>query len=372
MSKNTEKTNYTGKTVYVGMDVHKKTYVITAILEGIVLKKATLKADPKELIQFCKKHFTGATIESAYEAGFCGFYLHRCLIAAGIQNRVVDAASIELAASDRVKTDKRDSLKIATHLSQGRLKAIHVPTVDREDKRNITRTRSALVQDRTRTGNRLKGQLYLNGLIPHDDKRKVSVKWIKEIMALDVLPGLKYSLEEYASIWLATDERIKTIDKEVQKQAQEDCAIDRVYRATPGIGPTSARILANELGDTLQFTNERKLSSYLGLTPTEYSSGENVRQGHITRRGKPLLRMILIQVAWMAIRRDSQLMTVYQRLKLRIGGKKAIVAVARRIIGKIRACFRTNTLYCLDHQLTKEHEELTEEQMCEWQELQLA
>jgi transposase len=372
MRNDTQKKNYTGKTVYVGMDVHKKTYAITTICEGIVINKVQMKADPKELIKYLEKNFPGANIESAYEAGFCGLYLHRCLIAAGIQNRVVDAASIELAASDRVKTDKRDSLKIATHLSQGRLKAIHTPTVDREDKRNITRTRSTLVQERTRVGNRLKSQLYLHGMIPHDDKRKISEKWIKEIRTLDVLPGLKYALEEFASIWLDMNERIKKIDKEVLKQAQEDCAIDRVYRATPGIGPTSARILANELGDTLQFSNERRLSSYLGLTPTEHSSGENIRQGHITRRGKPLLRMILIQVAWMAIRRDTQLMAVYKRLKLRIGGKKAIVAVARRIMGKIRACFRTNTLYSLDHQLTTEHEELTEEQMSEWQELQLA
>lgn len=337
--------DYTAKTVFVGMDVHKKTYSITAVCEGEVVKKATFKADPIELIKFCKKNFAGAKIVSAYEAGFCGLYLHRCLVAAGIQNLVVDAASIEVAVGNRVKTDKRDSLKIALHLSQGRLQSIHIPTVEREDKRAVSRARNVLVEHKTRTANQLKALLFQHGLIRYDDTKVVSPKWIATIQTLEMLPGLKFAVDQSISTWLYFHEEIKKVDQQLQLQAEEDSAIDKVYRSVPGIGRTSARYLANELGDTSQFSNERKAFSYAGLTPSEYSSGEHVRQGHITRRGKPIIRKILTQVAWMAIKHDFSLMEIYLRLKRKVGGKKAIIGVARRLLGRIRACFRTKTLY---------------------------
>jgi hypothetical protein len=86
--------DYTGKKLYLGIDVHKKTYAITAICEGAVVKKATLPASPEGLVSFCTKYFPKASVESAYEAGFSGFYLHRILEKNGIKNLVVHAAGI--------------------------------------------------------------------------------------------------------------------------------------------------------------------------------------------------------------------------------------------------------------------------------------
>jgi transposase len=94
-----------------------------------------------------------------------------------------------------------------------------------------------------------------------------------------------------------------------------------------------------------QFSAERKLFSFVGLTPSEYSSGEHVRQGHITKQGRPLLRRVLVQAAWVAIHKDSHLLSVYERISQKSGKKKAIVAVARRLIGHIRACIKANELY---------------------------
>jgi hypothetical protein len=103
--------------------------------------------------------------------------------------------------------------------------------------------------------------------------------------------------------------------------------------------------LANELGDLQQFKNERRLSSYIGLTPSEYSSGEHSRQGHITKQGKPILRKVLVQAGWAAIRCDKELQSVFERIAAKSGSKRAIVAVVRRLIGRIRACFRLGKLY---------------------------
>ncbi|MBF8263607.1 MAG: hypothetical protein HW387_1272 [Parachlamydiales bacterium] len=337
--------NYTSKTIYLGMDVHKKTYAVTAICEGQVVKKDTLKADPVVLIAYCKKYFAGARIQSAYEAGFCGFHLHRCLEAEGIKNLVVDPAGMEVAVGNRVKTDKRDSLKLATHLAGGRLMGIHVPSVEREDYRAVTRLRETFSRQRSRFACQLKSLLYQHGLIQADDKRKVSEKWIKALETMPVCPGLKYAIGNYIAQWRQMDAKIKEIEKELAVQAQKDGSIEAIYRSVPGVGPISARVLANEVEDTLQFSNERRLFSYTGLTPSEHSSGENIRQGHITRHGKSILRKILVQVAWKAIHLDISLKEIFERLAAKVGKKKAIVAVARRLMGRIRACFRTGELY---------------------------
>ena len=356
--------NYTNKTVYLGMDVHKKTYAVTAICEGQVVKKDTLKADPATLIAYCKKYFVGAKVESAYEAGFCGFYLHRCLEAAGIKNMVVDAAGIEVAVGDRVKTDKRDSLKLATHLSIGRLKGIHVPSAEREDYRAVTRLRETFSRQRSRFACQLKSLLFQHGLIRADDKKKISEKWAKVLESMPLSPGLKYAIANYLAQWRQMNAKIKEIDQEIAVQAQKDGAIEMIYRGVPGIGAGSARILANELEDTLRFDNEKKLFSYTGLTPSEYSSGEHTRQGHITRHGKPILRKILVQAAWRAIRLDSSLEEIFRRLSMKVGKKKAIIGVARRLIGRIHACFRTGELYRIKiHQSNDEKDALISNQL---------
>jgi transposase len=336
--------DYTGKTIFVGMDVHKKTYSVTAICDGAIVKRDTLKANPLSLIAYLKKLFGSGKIKTAYEAGFCGFHLHRTLETAGIENIVVHAAGIE-TSNNRVKTDKRDSLKIAVHLSEGKLRSVLIPTVEREDYRTVTRLRDTFCKERTRIGNQIKSLLFLHGLIPADNKKKVSPSWIRGLSQFEVTPGVRFAIEKFAAMWLEFDAKIKEIDIEIKQQAIKDGAIDGIYQAASGIGCTSARVLANELGDLLQFKNEGQLFSYLGLTPREHSSGEHTRQGHITKQGKPIIRKILVQASWVAIRYDKNLQIIYERIAMKSGAKRAIVAVARRLIGRIRACFRTGELY---------------------------
>lgn len=123
--------------------------------------------------------------------------------------------------------------------------------------------------------------------------------------------------------------------------------IHEIYQSHPGIGLVSARTLANELGDMSQFKNERCLYSYTGLTPSEHSSGERRQLGHITHQGKAILRKILIQAAWIAIKYDESLALIYARISITAGKRNAIVGVARRMIGRLRACLRKNELYAI-------------------------
>jgi transposase len=108
--------------------------------------------------------------------------------------------------------------------------------------------------------------------------------------------------------------------------------------SVPGIGMLTARTLTLELGDMSRFKSAKNLYSYIGLTPSEHSSGEQRRLGRISREGKPILRAMLIQAAWKAIGKDEALTEMYMRLKIKKGAKKSIVAVARKLAGIARSC----------------------------------
>lgn len=337
---------FEGKHVFIGLDVHKKTYSVTAICENRVVKKATIGASPSGLVHFCHKFFPEAHIHSAYEAGFSGFSLHRTLLGQGIDSRVVHPASIEIAVRDRVKNDKRDSMKIARQLNQGMLQGIPIPTEEQERRRVLTRLRETLVRRKTQAGNQLKSFLYFHGLMGLDEP-KVSSAWIDTLSHRDCPEEVAFGISVYVEEWKYYKGRIAEIDARLRDQAEADSLLEMIYRSVPGIGPTSARILANELGDMSQFRREKQLFSYLGLTPTESSSGEHIRRGRISRQGKPTLRKVLVQAAWAAIRQDPSLNEVYERIRVRSGGKKAIVGVARRLAGRIRACLKEGRTYRL-------------------------
>jgi transposase len=142
------KTDYTGKVVYMGIDVHKKTYTCVSVCENEIIKRDTMPANPERLRNYMHKFFPGANINSAYEAGFSGFHLHRFLIQNGVNNIVVHPASIEISSRDRVKTDKRDAKKIAVQLSVQRLHGIHIPSEEQEAKRTVSRLRAAFWKSR--------------------------------------------------------------------------------------------------------------------------------------------------------------------------------------------------------------------------------
>lgn len=339
---------YSGKKVNVGIDVHKKTYSVYCICGGQMVKKATLPAMPEKLCESLKYYFGGAEIYSVYEAGFAGLTLHRVLIAHGIKNIVVNPASIEVAAKDKVKTDKRDCKKMAVQLEAGRLEGIFIPSLEQEQKRLLTRTREQLVSERTRVGNQFKSRLYQFGLIPLDDETVISERFIDDYLKQELPDRLQECLLILARLWKFVTEEIKGIERKMRGQARKD-KNDLIYQSVPGIGPVCARILSNELGDMSQFRNERALFCHTGLTPCEFSSGGSERKGHITQQGSSRLRWVLTEASWRAIKDDPKLRDDFNRIALTRGKKRAIVAIARKLSGRIRACFRKSENYQLGY-----------------------
>lgn len=346
------KYDYTGKTIYVRIDVHKNSYSVVVTSDKVIVKRDRLIASPTDLVCYLKNNFIGAKINTAYEAGFSGFHLHKCLIAHNINSIVVHPASIEIAARERVKTDKRDALKISAQLADGKLRCVHIPDETQEANRRVTRLRSSLMEDRNKYGNRIKALLFQYGLIAANDDIVVSKKWLEQIPALlkkeNSSEGLMYAVQGYSDQWITITTKTKEIDKELAKQAKNESKIDDIYRSVLGIGSLSARILANELGDMSQFSGEKKLFSFTGLTPMEYSSGDKKCLGCISRQGRPVLRKILVEAAWVAIRKDPNLANTFEAIAKRAGKKRAIVAIARRLVGRIKACIIKGEKYKIE------------------------
>ena len=348
MKDTTQNRSYKGKEVFVGLDVHKKSYVIVARVEQQVVKKWTTEASPSGVAQQLLKYFKGANIHTVYEAGFSGFVLHRELKRQGIDSQVVHAAAVEVAAHDRVKTDKRDANKLSLQLEAGRLGGICIPSEAQEQKRLLSRTRQQMVEERAAIKTMIRMKAHQFGLIEADDERQMSHRFVEQVLALSPGPEFTSVVEAYRRVWQSFDQEIRQLDKQLKQQAAAD-PDEATYRSGPGIGAVSARVLSNELGNLSRFANERQLFSYTGLTPSEHSSGQSIRRGGISKQGNRRVRAILIEVAWRAIEEDPALGEYFNRLYPKRGKKRAIVAVARKLIGRVRAAFRQGGSYQLGY-----------------------
>jgi transposase len=203
------------------------------------------------------------------------------------------------------------------------------------------------VQQRAGVKQQMRMKAHQFGLIDPDESREMSHAFVKELLNKATDETLKHVLQVHWSIWRALDEQVANLVEQLKQQAQRD-QNEATYRSAPGVGPISARVLSNELGNMSEFANERQLFRYTGLTPSEHSSGEQTHRGHITKQGNRHIRGLLLEIAWRAIRQDPALRSYFERLQASTGSKRAIVAVARKLIGKIRAAFGKGESYQMD------------------------
>ena len=331
--------------IFMGIDVHKRTWAVTLVHCGTKLCRVSIKADIQELRKWLSR-YEGFKVFSVYEAGFCGFHLHYQLREMGIENIVTPPNKIPILTGDKVKTDKLDSLKLATFLSKGLLKAIYVPPKDQLDKRQIIRTREQLKRKRTRSINQIKALLIQNGVDLNSVGMSKAI--IKQVQELDLPNHTKLSVTMFL-------DQIQLIEKQMEKlkEAYLATATDKEFGhnyhlilSTPGIGPLIATALTYEVGDWGRFRNQKQVSAFFGLTPSEYSSGPHVYRGRITGQGNPILRSLVVEASWCLIKKDPAMGEFYTRVAGQTGSrKKAIVAVARKLVCRLHSMLKNNTEY---------------------------
>lgn len=232
-------------------------------------------------------------------------------------------------------------------------------------KRTVTRLRDNIVKLRIQVGLKIKALLFTQGLIKHNDDKVINKKWLnkklEEVQKLNYPSGLLYTFNHYMQQWLKFTKDLQIIKKDLlAMQTEEEHKLLSIYKSVPGIADITALKLKDELGNMGHFANEKKLFNYLGLTPIEYSSGENVRYGHISRQGRSSLRCILVEVSWTAIKEDPNLMKIYTRIKNTRGAKKAIVAIAMKLSDRLRTCIKKGVCYEIKSLATVVNLETTE------------
>ena len=287
----------------------------------------------------------GARVESCYEAGRDGFWIHRALRALGIANRVVDSASIEVnRRARRAKTDRLDALKLVTMLARvcgGEARVwseVRVPTEAEEAARHVSRERTTLTQDRTRLVNQMRGWLATWGTtLP---ARRQGAWWTTvRDWAGAALPAAVQARLARAEARLA-GLIAQIAELEVQQQAVVTAsapatAVQHLVRLK-GVATTSASVLLDEGLVWRAFRNRRQIGGLLGFAPTPYDSGESKREQGISRAGNAHLQTISIQLAWNWVRWQPQ-STLTQWYQTKFGtGKRArrigIVALARKLL----------------------------------------
>ncbi|MGA2109914.1 MAG: IS110 family transposase, partial [Syntrophorhabdales bacterium] len=244
----------------------------------------------------------------AYEAGPFGFWLSDKLVADGIEALVVPPSLIPTESGNRVKTDKRDSRKLARLLESNMLKRVYVLTPEEREHRDLLRTRRQIVDHRNDVARQIKSKLLFYGITsPFTASTRWSLKYIEWLKVLRCdTEYLRESFNLLIDLYEYLTRQIVRINKKVALLCRDKKYRDRITLlcTAPGIGRLTAIEILVELQDITRFESAEELAAYIGLTPSEYSTGERTRQGRITRCGNKRVRTYLVESTWMLITKD--------------------------------------------------------------------
>jgi transposase len=235
-----------------------------------------------------------------YEAGPCGYWLYRYLTKKHLRCWVMAPALVPQKAGDRAKTDRRDALQLARLLRSGALTPVYVPTVEDEAIRDLTRAREEAIRDLKAAKYGLRTFL-LRQAIRYECRAAwgpAHLRWLAEVVR--ATPARQLVFQEYVRAVSEHQERLHRLEAELRAQAQawRLYPVVQAIQTMRGVRFTAAVILIAALGDLTRFDTPGQLMRYLGLTPSESSSGERRRQGTITKAGNTFARRALIEGAW--------------------------------------------------------------------------
>src|SRR5438876_1415283 len=326
-------------TVTVGLDVHARSVRLAAVRADELLEERTLPYDEEAVERVLRRW---PLVRCCYEAGPTGFGLYRYLVERGIDCLVVAPGLVPQRPGDRVKTDSRDARKLARLLAGGLLQPIHVPTAELEAARDLVRAREDARLDRMRDRHRLSKFCLRQGrVLPTSSWTVMRRKWLGEQRF--EFAAQQITFDGYVHTVDLVDARIEQLERAVRETAGQEPwrALVARLRCLRGIDTLTALALVAEIGDFNRFRSAEEFMAFVGLVPSEHSSGEKRRQGSITKVGNSHVRRqrgqdaIVVERAWRCQQR------LYQRWQRMAGrGKrqqKIVVACARELAGFVWA-----------------------------------
>jgi transposase len=291
-------------TLYVGLDVHKDSIAVAYVAQehgAEVTYFGTIGTRQGDIDQLIRKMQSKATyLIFVYEAGPCGYWLYRYLTKKGHVCWVVAPSLIPKKAGDRVKTDRRDAIQLARLMRSGDLTPVYVPQVEDEAIRDLTRARADTIRDLKAAKFRLKAFL-----LRHDIRytgqatwSAAHLRWLSEVVC--PTPAQQIVFQEYVRAVNEHTERLQRLEQELHEQVTSWRLqpVVAALQALRGVQFTVAVTTLAELGDLTRFDTPRQLMKFLGLVPSEYSSGERRRQGSITKAGNTHARRAIVEGAW--------------------------------------------------------------------------
>jgi len=293
----------TKKVKYIGLDVHKNTISIGIAdqnRDGEVRYYGQISNDIKVLSKVLRKIIAqGFELKCVYEAGGCGYYLYRYLTHNGIDCAVVAPSKIPRKSGDRQKNDKRDCLNLARLHRAGELTLVYVPNEEDEALRDLVRARSDSQNAHKKAKQQL-GAFLLRHQIVFSGKSKWSKAYFNWLSTLSLPhPAQQITLQEYIDTVNTCNDRVERLTKQIEHLSGQSRLSELIksLQAMRGISLITAATLAAELGDFQRFEHPGQVMAYLGLVPSEHSSGDKQRKGPITKTGNSHVRKALVESA---------------------------------------------------------------------------
>jgi transposase len=351
MPKQLTKLDFTGQTIYAGIDVGKKSWSVSIRTELLEHKTFSQRPNAEDLVTYLRRNFPNADYRCAYEAGYSGFWPHHDLTELGVECIVVHPTDVPTKDKERRHRDDRvDSRKLARGLRNGELEGIYIPDRIAQENRGLVRARHMTVTKQTRCKNQIRGLLSYYGFTPPETINAAHwsnyfIRWLETIpfetangrQTLDLLlRELAFLREQIAAL----TRQIRALSEREPYQSQV-----MVLRTIPGISVLAAMILLTELVDMTRFKDLDHLASYVGLVPGSDSSGSKEVDTGLTNRRNPFLRHLLIESSWVAVRKDPALLLCFAELNKRMVKPKAIVHIARKLLSRIRFVLKNQQPY---------------------------
>lgn len=334
--------------MFVGVDVHKKSYHVALYLNDTPAIDFRMDAEPEQLNK--KLEPIACSIKDiAYEAGPTGYGLARNLIRNNLPASVVATTRIPRLSGGDDKTDRLDSRKLAEYSAKGLLSPIIIPTPKQEADRQLYRMRHRQGRQFVKVKVQIKSFLLMHGIKEPHGLKSWSKTGVQELRELRLIDTLRLSLDELLSDYDYYSGRIKELNEVLAANLDKGILGQRMalLKTHPGVGTVVACQFATELYHYRDFSSTRQLYKYLGLSPRISQSGEKSSTGSINKAANGRLRNNLIQAAWVWVLTDIEARKCFYRICNNCGGtrQKAIVAMARKLSGHLWSMLMNNQPY---------------------------
>jgi transposase len=330
---------------YVGLDIHSTRISLCALTEaGQVARRAQVRGI-EELLRILKG--LPDRFEVCYEAS-CGYgHYHDLLRPLAARVLVAHPGQLRLIFRSRNKNDRNDAERLAKLLYLGETPTVHVPPAEVRAWRELINCRSQVVAKRTRAKNAVRALLRSAGVVPPKHPSlwtKAGLAWLRRLDLPTASQQLRRDLllEEVETL----TRQVRRIEHELNQQARRSPAVARL-RTIPGVGARTAEAVAAFVDDPHRFRNAKAVGRYFGLVPCQDQSGERNRLGHITREGAPVVRQLLAEAAWQALRRSPTVRDYFERVQRDDPQRKkiALVATAHYLVRTMWAMLKRGTVW---------------------------